>query len=87
MVTVGAILIASAAVIGMAGVTLEAVAAVSAVRRRIAEMDAPPRELARRNWARGAATVRAVGDAWRREAAAGLAPARPAPPVHEAAGV
>ena len=84
IVTVGAVLIASAAVLGMAGVTLEAVAAISAMRRRIADMEATPRELARRNWVRCAATVRAAGDAWRREAAAGLAPTRPA---HDTAGV
>jgi D-arabinose 1-dehydrogenase-like Zn-dependent alcohol dehydrogenase len=85
----------SAAILGAAGLALEAVAAVSAMRRRIAAMDAPPKELAKRQWARYAAIVRAAGEEWRRDAAARTmaAPARPAAttrrptPAHEHVGV
>ena len=77
IVAAGAVLIASAAVLGTVGLALEAMAVVSTMRRRIADMNTPPRELARRNWARSAATVRAAGDAWRRKAG----------PVDQTAGV
>ena len=95
IITVGATLMGSAAVLGVIGLTLEAVAVVSAMRRRIAEMEAPPKEIAKRQWARCTATVRAAGEAWRREAAARtlIAPAGPAAttrrptPVHEHVGV
>jgi hypothetical protein len=60
----------SAAVLGLAGLAMEVVAVTSAMRRRIAELEAPPKELAKRQWARYAATVRAAGEAWRSDAAA-----------------
>jgi hypothetical protein len=84
----------AAAILGFAGLTLEAVAAASAMRRRIAEMEAPPKELAKRQWVRYAATAQAAREAWRREAAAPTptAPAMPATtrrptPIHENVGV
>jgi hypothetical protein len=51
--------------IGFAGAAVTAVAAASAARRRIDQMEVPPSELARRQWrrARNAATVGA--GAWR----------------------
>jgi len=71
MVVAGAVLLGSAAFLGVVGLALEAGAAVSVVRRRLAEAETPPKELARRQWARYVASMRAAGEAWRAEAAAG----------------
>jgi hypothetical protein len=85
----------SAAVLGAAGLALEVVAAASAMRRRIAQLEAPPKELAKRQWARYAATARAAGEAWRSDAAARMVTAPTGQPgttrrpnaVHEQVGM
>ena len=95
IVTIGATLMGSAAVLGFVGLALEAVAVAGVVRRRIAELEAPPKELAKRQWARYSGAARAAGQAWRSDAAARAVSApteRPATTrrptaVHEHVGV
>lgn len=66
----GAVLVAIGGGIGLVGMTLGAIGAMSEARRRIEGMEVPPSELARRNWVQMKAAVDAGTRAWRDEAAA-----------------
>ena len=69
LVVTGAVLEATAVALGIAGLVTWTIAATSRTQQRVARMDVPPAELARRHWARAraatsAATSAGVG-AWR----------------------
>jgi hypothetical protein len=63
-------LLATAAVVGMAGLGLATMALVSIARQRISRMDQPPIDVARRQWRQARAAVAAGAGAWRQDAAA-----------------
>ena len=71
LVTSGAVLLAAGGVVGFIGVMLAAVGTVTIARRRIEQMDVPPKELARRQLKQAKAAVGAGAAAWRDELAAG----------------
>jgi hypothetical protein len=72
VVVAGATLIAAAVVLGSAGAAVEAIALTAAIRRRIARMEVPPRELAKRHWRRSRVALGAAAQAWRAQPAPGL---------------
>jgi hypothetical protein len=61
----GSTLLAAAAALGVAGLGLAVVAVGVMARRRINEMEVPPREIAKRQWLQARAAVRAGAGAWR----------------------
>ena len=52
------------AVIGVAGAALSGSAVFTAIRRRMRQMEVPPRELARQKWTKTKAAAVAGADAW-----------------------
>lgn len=52
------------AVMGVAGAALSGSAMFAAIRRRVRQMEVPPRELARQKWTRTKAAAAAGADAW-----------------------
>ncbi|GAA3349295.1 hypothetical protein GCM10020358_70870 [Amorphoplanes nipponensis] len=64
MVT-GAVLEVTALALGIAGLVTWTVAATSRTQQRLARMEIPPSELARRHWARARAATSAGLVAWR----------------------
>jgi hypothetical protein len=74
LLVAAAVLEATAGVLGLAGLALCTIAVTTLTRQRVARMEVPPAELARRNWAKAraatsAATSAGVG-AWRGDPAA-----------------
>lgn len=65
MLLAGAVLEATAAVIGLTGLTVCAIALAARVRHRMAHMEVPPTQLARRHLARARAATAAGVGAWR----------------------
>jgi hypothetical protein len=65
LLVAAAVLEATAAVLGLAGLALCTVAVTTLTRQRVARMEIPPAELARRNWARARAATSAGVGAWR----------------------
>jgi hypothetical protein len=65
LVVTGAALEGAAVALGLAGMVLWTVAVTSRTRQRVARMEVPPSELARRHWARVRATTAAGAGAWR----------------------
>jgi hypothetical protein len=61
----GSTLLAAAGALGLAGLGLATVAVGAMVRRRINQMEVPPRELARQQLRQARAAVRAGAGAWR----------------------
>ena len=61
---VGAALIGTGAVIGLAGMVVGGVAALTATRRWLGQLEQPPAELARQKWARARAATTAGASAW-----------------------
>ncbi|PRY30871.1 hypothetical protein CLV70_104423 [Pseudosporangium ferrugineum] len=61
----GAALEVAAGVLGLAGLTVCTVAVAALTRHRVARMETPPSELARRHWARARAATSAGMVAWR----------------------
>ena len=60
-----AVLEATAGALGLAGLVVCTVAVTALTRRRVANMDVPPSELARRQWAKARAATSAGMGAWR----------------------
>lgn len=60
-----AVLETTAGVLGLAGLTLCAIAVAAVARRRVIEMEIPPSELARQSWAKARAATSAGLVAWR----------------------
>jgi hypothetical protein len=60
-----AVLEATAGALGLAGLVVCTVAVTALTRRRVARMDLPPSELARRQWAKARAATSAGMGAWR----------------------
>jgi len=60
-----AVLEATAGALGVAGLVLCTAAVTSLTRQRVAQMDIPPSELARRQWAKARAATSAGVGAWR----------------------
>lgn len=75
MLVAAAVLEATAAVLGVAGLALSTVAVASLTRRRVARMQVPPAELARRQWVRARAATTAGVGAWRHREPVGTIPA------------
>jgi hypothetical protein len=69
----GAVLIGIGGVLGLAGAALAGSAFFAAARRRVQQMEVPPSELARQNWARAKAATAAGVTAWRNGQPAGEA--------------
>jgi len=65
LVVTGAVLEATAVVLGIAGLVTWTIAATSRAQQRVARMEVPPSELARRHWARARAATSAGAGAWR----------------------
>jgi hypothetical protein len=61
----GTALICGAAVLGLVGLGLTTTALIAAARERMARMEVPPRELARRTWIQTRAATTAGRSAWR----------------------
>jgi hypothetical protein len=61
---VGAALIGTGAVIGLAGLVIGGVAVLSATRRWVSQLEVPPNELARQKWAQARAATQAGASAW-----------------------
>jgi len=61
---IGAVLMAAGAVVGLAGVAISATAVTMATRRWVNEMETPPSELARQEWAQARAATQAGASAW-----------------------
>jgi hypothetical protein len=60
-----AVLEATAGALGLAGLVVGTVAVTTVTRRRVANMEVAPSELARRHWARARAATSAGLGAWR----------------------
>ena len=67
----GAVLMGVGGVLGLAGAALAGSALLAAARRRVQQMEAPPSEIARQNWARAKAATAAGVTAWRNGQPAG----------------
>lgn len=67
---VGGALIGTGSVIALTGATLTGSALVAAVRRRVSEMEVPPRELAKQKWVQAKSAAAAGVGAWQRNGAA-----------------
>jgi hypothetical protein len=65
LVVTGAVLEATAVALGIAGLVTWTIAATSRTQQRVARMEVPPAELARRHWARARAATSAGVGAWR----------------------
>ncbi|WP_125804025.1 hypothetical protein [Actinoplanes sp. ATCC 53533] len=65
LVVTGAVLEATAGALGLAGLVLWTIAVTSRTQQRVARMEVPPSELARRHWARARAATSAGVGAWR----------------------
>jgi hypothetical protein len=65
LVVTGAVLEATAVALGLAGLVLWTIAVTSRTQQRVARMEVPPAELARRHWARARAATSAGVGAWR----------------------
>ena len=65
LVVTGAVLEATAVALGIAGLVTWTIAATSRTQQRVARMEVPPAELARRQWARARAATSAGVGAWR----------------------
>jgi hypothetical protein len=61
---VGAVLVAAGAVISLAGMAIGGSVLLAATRRWVNQMDTPPAELARQQWARARAATQAGTSAW-----------------------
>ncbi|HEY7487794.1 MAG TPA: hypothetical protein VH912_25300 [Streptosporangiaceae bacterium] len=61
---VGGVLIGLGGVVGMAGVVLAGSTLVAAVRRRVQQMEVPPRELAKAKWVQAKSAAAAGVGAW-----------------------
>jgi hypothetical protein len=59
------VLESTAAALGFAGMAFGTVAVMSVARRRVARMETPPSEIARRSWAKARAATSAGMGAWR----------------------
>lgn len=59
------VLEAAAGALGLAGLALCTIAIASLTRQRVANMEIPPSELARRHWAKAKAATSAGVGAWR----------------------
>jgi len=66
LLVAAAVLETTAGVLGIAGLALCTVAVAALARRRVTNMEVPPAELARRNWAKAKAATSAGVGAWRR---------------------
>jgi hypothetical protein len=67
----GAVLMGVGGVLGLAGAALAASVLFATARRRVQEMEVPPSELARQNWARAKAATAAGVSTWRNGQPAG----------------
>jgi hypothetical protein len=56
------------AALALTGVLLSGSAVVAAIRRRVRQMEVPPREVARQKWSQTRAATSAGVDAWRKDA-------------------
>jgi hypothetical protein len=65
LVVTGAVLEVTAVALGFAGLVLWTIAATSRAQQRVARMEIPPSELARRHWVRARAATSAGVGAWR----------------------
>ncbi|HLI36967.1 MAG TPA: hypothetical protein VKV80_06450 [Streptosporangiaceae bacterium] len=61
----GAVLIGVGGLLVLTGTAMAGTAVVTAFRRRVQQMDVPPSELARQNWARVKAATAAGVSGWR----------------------
>ena len=68
LLVAAAVLEATAGVLGLAGLALCTIAVTTLTRERVARMEVPPAELARRNWAKARAATSAGMGAWRGDA-------------------
>ena len=67
LLRVGTGLIAAAAVVGMAGITVMAAAAAAAARKQFTEAHLPPTQFAKRHWHSAKSAVTAGRGAWQAE--------------------
>jgi hypothetical protein len=67
----GAVLMGVGGVLGLAGAALAGSVLFGAARRRVQQMEVPPSELARQNWARAKAATAAGVSTWRNGQPAG----------------
>lgn len=65
LVVTGAVLEATAVTLGLAGLVMWTIAVTFRTQQRVARMEVPPSELARRHWARARAATSAGVGAWR----------------------
>jgi hypothetical protein len=65
MLVSAVVLEATAGALGLSGLVICTVAVTAMTRRRVANMDVPPSELARRQWAKARAATSAGTAAWR----------------------
>jgi len=65
LVVTGAVLEATAFALGLAGLVMWTIAVTSRTQQRVARMEIPPSELARRHWAKARAATSAGIGAWR----------------------
>ncbi len=63
----GAVLMGVGGLLGLAGAVLAGAALAAAARQRIRQMERPPSEVAKQNWARAKAATAAGMGAWRNE--------------------
>jgi hypothetical protein len=63
-VTVGAALLGAAGVLGIAGFAVIGTTLITAARRRVQDMDAPPAEVVRKHWEKTKAATAAGASAW-----------------------
>ena len=70
LLVTSAALVGAGALIALAGLAVGGSHLVSATRRRIAEMEVPPRELARIKWAQAKSAAAAGTAAWQNGASA-----------------
>jgi hypothetical protein len=63
-VTVGAALLGAAGILGMAGFAVIGTTLITAARRRVQEMEAPPAEVVRKHWEKTKAATAAGASAW-----------------------
>jgi hypothetical protein len=61
---VGAVLVGSGALIGMAGALIGGLALVSAASRWIHELEVPPTDVAKQKWSQAKAATQAGAQAW-----------------------
>jgi hypothetical protein len=64
----GGVLIGVGGLLGVTGMVLVLSAVVSATRRRVNQLDQPPREIAKLRWRQAKVAAAAGRDAWRTEA-------------------